>query len=376
MPEIALPNHSRHSSSPESISIIVPTYQEAANIPELISRIESVKNENSLDLELLIMDDDSADGTVEVVQNANRDWVKLTVRTGDRGLSLAVLDGLHRATGDQLVVMDADLSHPPEKIPELLSALDNGFDFVIGSRYVAGGETAEDWSLFRYLNSKVATLFARPFTRARDPMSGFFAMTRAKFQGAQDLNPIGYKIGLELIVKADCKKIGEIPIYFANRKHGESKLSFKEQLKYIQHIRRLFIYKFPNWSYILQFLVVGASGTVVNLAVLTLLESGFGMPARGAIAGGIIASVISNFFLNRRFTFSYAKNESLIPQFLGFLAVSFLGIVVNYFVSVYTLEHVLPPSFKFSQIAAMIGIIAGLLINFLLNRFFVFKKKK
>src|SRR5207247_2034186 len=172
----------------------------------------------------------------------------LLVRTANRGLSPAVLDGLRAARHDRLVVMDADLSHPPEKIPDLLAALEGGADFVIGSRYVPGGSTDAEWGLFRWLNSKLATLLARPLTSAKPPMAGFFAWRRGTFEAGVDLNPIGYKIGLELIVKCRCRKIAEVPIHFADRKVGQSKLSFREQLRYLQHLRRLFIYQYPNWS--------------------------------------------------------------------------------------------------------------------------------
>src|SRR5262249_5348228 len=208
-------------------------YKEVLNIPHLVERIEQVRKEHNLTAELLLLDDNSQDGTEEAVAKLNKDWVRLIVRTHDRGLSPAVIDGLRAAKYGVLVVMDADLSHPPEKIPELVRALD-GADFVIGSRYVRGGTTDAEWGLFRWLNSKVATLLARPLTSAKDPMAGFFALRRETFERGQGfLNPIGYKIGLELLVKCNCREVREIPIHFADRKFGSSKLSFKEQLKYI-----------------------------------------------------------------------------------------------------------------------------------------------
>jgi len=108
---------------------------------------------------------------------------------------------------------------------------------------VKGGSTDAEWGVFRWLNSKVATLMARPFTRAKDPMAGFFAFRRAAMDSAAPLNPVGYKIGLELIVKCRFKKVAEVPIHFEDRKHGESKLSFKEQLRYVQHLGRLMKFK-------------------------------------------------------------------------------------------------------------------------------------
>jgi dolichol-phosphate mannosyltransferase len=228
----------------ETVSIIVPTYQEAQNLPHLIERIDQVRRGVSLTPELLIVDDDSRDGAEEFITSLARDDVRLIVRKTDRGLSPAVVAGLRAARHDVLVVMDADLSHPPEKIPEMLAALEEGHDFVIGSRYVEGGSTDAEWGLFRWLNSKAATLLARPFTRARDPLSGFFALRRATFErGAGELNPIGYKIGLELLVKCGCRKIKEVPIHFADRARGKSKLSLREQLRYLRHLGRLCAYR-------------------------------------------------------------------------------------------------------------------------------------
>ncbi len=234
----------QQGSSRRSVSVIVPTYKEVENLPLLTERLKEVRRKHHLSLELLIMDDDSQDGTEEVVSSMDRDWLTLVVRKEERGLSRAVLEGLRLARGEVLVVMDADLSHPPEKIPEMLVALEKGADFVMGSRYVTGGLTGASWGFFRWLNSRVATLFARPLTSVKDPMSGFFALSRKTFESASDLNPIGYKIGLELMVKCNLHRIEEIPIHFRDRQFGESKLTLTEQKKYLQHLCRLFIYKY------------------------------------------------------------------------------------------------------------------------------------
>ena len=200
--------------STRSVSVIVPTYKEVENLPLLSERLEKVRQKHHLSLELLIMDDDSQDGTEELVSSIDKDWITLVVRKNERGLSKAVVEGLKLARGDVLVVMDADLSHPPEKIPEMLAELEKGADFVMGSRYVTGGLTGDSWGLFRWLNSRVATLLARPLTSVKDPMSGFFALPRTTFGSACDLNPIGYKIGLELMVKCNLFCIEEIPHSF------------------------------------------------------------------------------------------------------------------------------------------------------------------
>lgn len=356
------------------ISIIVPTYREVENIPHLIARIDALRRAYGITLELLFLDDNSRDGSVEAVAAAGFDWARIIVRTSDRGLSPAVLDGFRQARHPVLVCMDCDLSHPPERIPQMVLALESGQQFVLGSRYVAGGSTDDDWGMFRWINSRIATLMARPLTDVKDPMSGFFALRRADFLKARDLNPVGYKIALELIVKCGFTNVAEVPIAFADRRFGESKLTFREQLKYLQHIRRLYLYRFSNAMYLAQFLVVGASGVVVNLAVLTLLQL-LGLPDALCLAGGIAVSVVTNFLLNRRFTFSYARDRSMLRQFAGFLAVSSAGIVVNYTVALATRTAVFQDSAWSLQLASLAGIACGLVFNYLGSRYVIFRKR-
>ena len=177
------------------ISIVVPTFREAANLPNLVRCISDMARRNELDVELLIMDDDSRDGTEETIEEMKKPWVQLVTRTGKRGLSAAVLEGFTVAKHNIWVVMDADLSHPPEAIPEMLDALADGNEMAIGSRCAPGGSIAEDWSLFRWLNSRFATLMARPLTRICGPMSGFFALSRDVFARGNQSNPLVTKSG-------------------------------------------------------------------------------------------------------------------------------------------------------------------------------------
>src|SRR5262245_51915385 len=212
-------------------SVVVPTYQEAENLPLLVERITAAITH--CPHEIIIVDDNSHDGTDHAVAGLREEGhaVRLIIRTDERGLGSAVLRGFHEAKGDVLVCMDADLSHPPEMLPRMIDTLkQNQAEFVIGSRYVEGGTTDAEWSLFRKLNSTVATLMARPFCRVRDPLAGFFALPRAVFERAGALNPIGYKVGLELIVKCGCSRIAELPIHFRDRRLGRSKLSVREQI--------------------------------------------------------------------------------------------------------------------------------------------------
>jgi dolichol-phosphate mannosyltransferase len=229
-----------------SISVVVPIYREQPNIAPLVERVEAVRACTPAPLELLLVDDDSRDGTEETVAALARPWVRLIVRREQRGLSTAVLEGLRLARQDVLVVMDGDLSHPPERILALVDRVARGSEFAIGSRYVPGGRTDEDWGPLRRLNSQVATWLARPLVRVRDPMAGFFAMPRRTFERAAPLDPIGYKIGLELLVKGRCERIDEVPIHFAQRKRGRSKLTLRAQWSYLRHLGRLYAFRFPR----------------------------------------------------------------------------------------------------------------------------------
>ncbi|MGB0767254.1 MAG: glycosyltransferase [Phycisphaeraceae bacterium] len=351
------------------ITIVVPTFRERENLPELIERIDAVRREHGLTLELIVMDDRSNDGSREWVAGCGCDWVRLIERDGPRGLSPAVLEGIEVATHPVVVVMDADLSHPPERIPAMILALHAGQELVIGSRYVSGGSTDSGWGFLRWLNSFIATKLAYPLTSVRDPMAGFFALRRRELRRADYLNPIGYKIGLELIVKCRLTNVGEVPIRFTDRVHGESKLTFKEQLRYLQHLRRLYLYKFGTWSHLAQFLVVGASGVVVNLLVLYGLLA-IALPVSIAVAGGIGVSLVTNFALNRRFSFSYARERSVVKQFVGFAGACSVGAAVNYGVTLASLSlwSTLPIG-----VAAMVGIAAGMGFNFLISRYLVFR---
>jgi dolichol-phosphate mannosyltransferase len=240
------------------ISLIVPTLNEAANLPALAERVDRALAGRSY--ELLIVDDNSRDDTVAVCERLVPQFpLRLIVRTTPTdGLSGAVLHGMAQARGELLVVMDADLQHPPESLPAVIAPLESDdADFVIGSRYVAGGTIEGKWTLYRRLNSQIATLLARPFAgKVADPMSGFFAMRRESYEHAQRLTPLGYKIALELLCKARSKRVREVPIRFGQRVAGQSKLSFKEQFRYLEHLSRLYDFSYPRLVPIAKFAIV------------------------------------------------------------------------------------------------------------------------
>ncbi len=218
------------------------------NIPILVKEITTALEPVLSDWEIIIIDDNSRDGTIKICDRLSREGapLKLVVRKNKRGLATAVLDGFAHARAPVFVVMDADLSHPPTSIPLFYKMIQDGAEFVLGSRYIPGGGTDDRWTVYRLLNSKFASLLARDLTSVSDPMSGFFALPRSLWERCENLSPVGYKIGLELIVKGRPRNIKEVPIHFRTRMLGESKLSLRQQLFYLNHLRSLYWYKLKS----------------------------------------------------------------------------------------------------------------------------------
>jgi dolichol-phosphate mannosyltransferase len=215
------------------ISVIVPTYNEAASLPVLIERMGAAMSGHTW--ELVVVDDGSPDGTAEVANRLSAQhpvWV--VRRPGKAGLASAVIAGFKESRGDVLVVMDADLSHPPEAVPALVKAIDEGADLAVGSRYVSGG-AVKDWPLQRRMVSRVACLMGNVLVPVRDATSGFFAVRRTAIDGVH-LNAIGFKIGFEVIARAKAKKIVEVPYTFRDRELGASKFGRREVGQYLQQL--------------------------------------------------------------------------------------------------------------------------------------------
>lgn len=358
------------------VSVIIPTYREAENLPILVPQVAAALEGAGLRGEIVVVDDNSPDATARVCAELAQSYpVRLLVRANERGLSSAVVHGMRHARGDILVVMDADLSHPPEKVPELVDSVrQGGAEFVIGSRYVRGGTTAEDWGVLRWLNSKVATLLARPLCSVADPMAGFFALPRASFEACQScLDPVGYKIGLELLVKSRARSVREVPIHFRDRLHGQSKLSLKEQLNYLRHLKRLYEFKLGRAARPLKFAFVGSTGFVVDLVCFSLLA--LAAPLRIARALAIWLAMTWNFWLNRRLTFAYARDQPALPQYVLYCLSCLTGAAVNWstFVALtYTVDHFA----RWPLLAAVCGVLAGTVFNYVLSARVVFTRGK
>ena len=226
------------------ITLVIPTYNEAGNIPILVEKVFKIFSDEKLDGNIIIVDDDSPDQTWKVAENLKDKFPNLEVlrRQDKRGLSSAVLDGFALANTEIVGVIDADLSHPPEKIPELVLPIIKGeADFTLGSRNIDQGGT-ENWPFRRKISSKIATLAVLGLTKVKDPMSGFFFLKREVIKNVE-LSPKGFKIGLEILVRGNCKNVIEVPIVFRDREYGESKLSSNVIVDYLLHVSKLYLYK-------------------------------------------------------------------------------------------------------------------------------------
>ena len=284
------------------LSLVIPTYNEKGNIEKLLIELQKEFAENKIDAEVVIVDDNSPDGTGKILEDLKTKYVNLKVihRAGKLGLSSAVLAGFGIAEGDIVGVMDADLSHPAEKIGEMCRIMHNA-DLVIGSRYVKGGKI-EGWSLYRKILSKGATLLARIFVNVKDPMSGFF-MIKKELIFNKKLNSKGFKILLELLVKTDCKNVKEIPITFINRTAGKSKAGAREIIYYLKNLYGYLFYKKEIITQFFKFASVGLVGTFINLTILYILTEYFGVYYMISAIIAIGTTLITNFIGNKIWTF-------------------------------------------------------------------------
>lgn len=223
-------------------SIVIPTYNEAGGIEQLVRALDSAFRANGLDGEIIVVDDNSPDGTGAIVDRLAQTLpVRCLHRPGKLGLSSGVIDGWRMARPESVALgaMDADFSHDYNAVPKMVAALESGrYGLAVGSRYVAGGGIA-NWPKRRIVTSRVACWLARPLTKVKDVTSGFFLVRRDALEGVQ-LDPIGFKIGLEVIVKGKYGDVLEVPYVFKDRIVGESKLNQKEIVNYLKQLAKLY----------------------------------------------------------------------------------------------------------------------------------------
>ncbi|MGH9371516.1 MAG: polyprenol monophosphomannose synthase [Vicinamibacterales bacterium] len=231
---------SRTHSGVPPLSIVVPTYNERESLPELVDSTFDAYATANLDGELIIVDDNSPDGTGALADElATRRRIRVLHRAGKLGLGTAVIEGFGQSDAPVVGVMDADMSHPPAVLPQMLAVMHSaGADVVVASRYIAGGGTRH-WPAVRLMMSRLACLMAAGLTPVADATSGFFLIKRDLARAVQ-LSAGGFKICLELLVRGAPARVLEVPYVFEGRSYGESKMNLREALGYLRQLRDLY----------------------------------------------------------------------------------------------------------------------------------------
>ena len=374
------------------ISIIIPTYNESENIIKILRSIGEIIPKN-ITTQAIVVDDNSPDGTGKLVEDYLKNFKKMTDytieiihRKAKDGLSSAIMKGIQQAKGDMIVVMDSDFSHPPQIIPKLIESIKKyQCDIAVASRYIKGGKI-QGWSLKRKLMSKFATLIAKKGLGidTKDPMSGFFAFKRNIIKEL-NIDAIGYKILLEILVKTKGVSIKEIPYTFQDRELGSSKLDMKTIIDYYKSVWKLYRYGKPLekqekrssvkfLSKAARFYTVGASGFVVNYLVSLLFAGGISdMWYLHATVIGIIASITTNFILNKTWTFEDRdfRIKKTVSQYGKFAMFSSIGALVQLGM-VYFLVDSAELAYPLALILAVMTAAFG---NFVFNKMYTFKEK-
>ena len=332
-------------------SLIVPTYNESKNLAKLVEILTQLLNNYfHNNYELIIVDDDSPDLTWQVGLDLmpNHPQLRVMRRRGEKGLSTAVIRGWQAAQGEILGVIDGDLQHPPETLINMLEEMKNGADLVVASRHVEGGGVS-DWGFMRRFLSRGAQMLGLLILpgvigRVSDPMSGYFMVRRSAIAN-YPMNPLGYKILIEVLGRGNIGSVAEVGYVFQERQEGESKVTWRQYVDYILHLLRLRSrgrvtklrekLRVPVKRF-LKFGLVGFSGVFVDMAIFYLLSDastlGWGLTRSKVIAAEV--AVLNNFLWNDLWTFrDLAQKQSgwrkLIKRFVKFNLICLLGIGLN-----------------------------------------------
>jgi dolichol-phosphate mannosyltransferase len=242
--------------SAEKIALVIPTLHEVESLGVLLDRVLRALKSSGAAFEILVVDDDSRDGTEELVKAYAREdeRIRLLIRKGERGLSGAILHGWQHTDAGILAVMDADMQHPPHMLSDLVRAMQQGNDLVVGSRYACGGRLGE-WNPARKFISAAAVWVTLPIQRASlrvcDPMSGFFMVRRRCIQSLM-FQATGFKLLLEILVRGHLTSVCEVPFSFGSRAAGKSKASIKVALDYLQLLVRLYAIRFGRGAAVIE----------------------------------------------------------------------------------------------------------------------------
>ncbi len=362
------PVFDRRTAVRPTLSLVIPTYNEVENLPILVGRLADILS--MIDYEIIVVDDDSPDRTWELAEAMSVDnkRIRSIRRIGERGLSSAVMAGMASADGDVVAVIDADLQHDPSILPEMITPILAGrADVVVASREVEGGSYGEFAASRRTLSVAGASL-ARTLTGTpvSDPMSGFFALSREHMERvAPKVNPRGFKILLEFLARGEQPRVAEIGYEFGLRQHGETKLTTSVAFSYLVSLIGLVTGRMLSAT-MTAYLLVGLFGVLVQFAVFGAAAS-LGLGHAALI--GFEASVLSNYAMNNRFTFTPDRRQGrrFLTGLLPFHVVAAHGMVVQ--IGLIALATGAGPSIGSGPLGyRLLGIALATAGNFALNR--------
>ena len=354
------------------LSIVIPTFNEKENVQTIVQRIDRTLAPIGCEYEIWFIDD-SKDDTPQMLALLSQKYkhVHYVHRENERGLGTAVVEGFRRSSGKYIVVMDADLQHPPELLSTILERLREGIDVVIPSRFVPGGSDG-GLNAFRKLVSwtarKIGQLAIKRLRSISDCTGGYFGLHRDVIKDAK-LNPIGWKILMEVLVNGNYETVHEIPYSFQARDAGESKMSLREQWNYLKHIGTL-LWNSPEDRRFYVFCMVGALGVVVNLVMMSVCLYLFHIKtvAWASIISSVVA-MVHNFLWNDKVTWGKEHAHPVkwrrALQMPMFVLVSSVGIAITALVA-----HIFNQLHWHALIGQCIGIIVATAWSFTANNKF------
>ncbi|HEX5410235.1 MAG TPA: glycosyltransferase family 2 protein [Terriglobia bacterium] len=352
------------------ISVIIPTYEEADSIQDVIRRSGMALAASGEQYELIVVDDNSGDGTAELAEGLSSEFhVRVLRRAGRLGLATAVADGWKLARGDLLGVIDADLQHPPEILVALAAALrQSNADLAIASRYIAGGGTT-DWEFIRRVISGGATHLAASvlplkLSAVSDPMSGMFVVRAAAISGLE-LSPLGYKILLEVLARGRIEHIVEVAYQFEERARGASKLGARQYAEYLAHLVRLAVATGQFRAWVL-YSLVGFTGAVVDIGLIYWLAARAGANVLWVVPLAVEVALLWNFLWNQHVTFARRRRGSgeggVISRLWRYQKVCLPGAILNI-----VLTLVLASQGVELIVSAMAGVVLDGVVNLACN---------
>ncbi len=355
------------------VSIVIPTYNESEALPDLIPKIHHVLSEANISHEIIVVDDNSPDNTGQVATALGKQYpVRALVRTTEKGLATAVIAGFKASSATAVVVMDADGSHPVTSLADLIRPiLEDEADLVIGSRYLPGGDI-DQWPIGRQWISRFAGVLTFGLTRLSDPTTGFMAARRALLVGVS-LNPVGWKIVLEIAVKLKNYRTLEIPITFVNRTLGKSKLDRTVLWTFLKHLWILHKHQNQDWIEFFVYCGIGFVGMFVDLFItLGLIHLGH-FDIRLTSLAGFVSAVTVNYGLNQRYNFRQNAKRHQFSSYFKYVSVCSVGLLARLATIQVLLAFTILEQPHQTLFLAVIGIGISTLINFSGAKWLVFR---